>query len=180
MSFIKEFFFLNFSQYENIGIYFPIGVFLSLLCVSSIAFVFYVTYYKKMAGGLARQLLRHEAIGEQSAKTLRELRIAPSFFLKNALSGGAGQLTYAVKRLGEVKPEYEEFIKNKKRERERIDFDTAAFYIDAERVEVAKKLVANSDQSWLVSALIALAIVGITVVLAVFLPDILEIINSSI
>ena len=29
-------------------------------------------------------------MGEQSAKTLRELRIAPSFFLKNALSGGAG------------------------------------------------------------------------------------------
>lgn len=181
MEFIKDFFFLNFSQYENIGIYFPIGIFLILMCAITSASVFFITYYKKYTSSLYSQLLRHNALSEESAKTLTELRLDKSYAIRSALSRSNGQLTYIVKRAGEEKPSYEEYIKSLKKKgssKSKIDFAEARFYIDPEKINQAKKLLEKGEPTWLGAGIISLISVGILLLCAEFLPDLLSFLND--
>ena len=183
MKILKDFFFLNLIGFENIGIYFPIGVFLILLCAVGCFSVFFLTYYKKYTRTLYSQLLRHNAIGEESAKTLLELRITPSFMLRSSLSRKNGQLTYIVKRVGEEQISYEEYIKRareRKNKEEKIDFYTARFYIPKERRDTAKKLLEGGEPSWIIAGILSVLFVGL-LVLAVFTArDFLSLINGLI
>ena len=186
MKFIKDFFFLNFNQYENFGLYFPVGALLSLLCIASSFAIIFVTFYKKKTGLLCRRLLRYDAIGEDRAMTLGELKIANSFLLKGALLRGGGQLTYTVKRAGQVKLSYEEYIKESKKkakngnEQDKTSFETERFYIDPERTDIAKKIVENSEISWIGSTVVAILFIAFWIVSAKFLPNLLELINASV
>jgi len=101
MNFIKDFVFLNLSQYENFGLSFPLGLFLILLSVGVCSISFYLNYYKSSTSALYKQLLRHEATCEANAKTLKELRLFDSLILRRSLSRG-GELTSIVKRAGEI------------------------------------------------------------------------------
>ena len=183
MNVIKDFFSLNFLDYENIGFYFPIGVFLTLLCISMCALVFFTTYYKKCAGALCRGLLRHEALSEESAKTLAELRLDGVFLIRYALGRGSGQLTYAVKQAGVEKLTYEEYVKERAKKgakADKIDFKSARFYVLPERRETASKIVTNSETSWLVAIAFSVLFIVILVLLANFLPSLLEAIHDSL
>ena len=42
MGFLKEFLFLNLSEYENIGINLPIGAIITVLCAVMIGLSFYI------------------------------------------------------------------------------------------------------------------------------------------
>ena len=181
MKIIKEFFFLNFSQYENIGIYFPVGVFLVLLCLVACASVFFLTYYKMFTRSLYKQLLRHNADSEESAKTLSELRLDSSFAIRSSLSKSNGQLTYIVKRAGEEKLSYDEYVdmtKKKGYKAEKIDFSTARFYIPKDRTDASKKLLENSDPSWIKAGVISLVFVGVLVACIFTVADLLSVINA--
>ena len=183
MKIIKEFFFLNLNQYENIGLYFPIGVFLIFLCVATAAAVFFVTYYKSYTTTLYKQLLRHGATDEASAKTLKELRLDASLPIRRALSRQSGQITYIVKRVGDIKPSYEEYVENSKKrgyKPEKIDFDKARFYIHPERIDNAKKLTESGGAPLWRAILICLIILSILALLVWLLPDLLSAIDTAL
>ena len=167
MKILKEFFFLNLIQFENIGIYFPLGVFLILACAVACCSVIFFTYHKIYTRLIYKKLLRHNAVGEENAKTLRELKIDDSFAIRSLLSRPNGQLTYIVKRAGEEKISYEEYMQKSKKVEEKIDFSTAGFYIPGDKTDMAKKLLEGSEPSWIKAAIVCVFFIGL-LVLAVF------------
>ena len=179
MKFLKDFFFLNLSDYENLKVSFPIGAFIIAVCIASCAAVFAMTYYKRTNNAICKQLMRHGAIGEEKAKTLKDLRLSDSRAVKSALSK-SGQITYIVKRVGESAETYEQYIENMKKrgyKPEKIDFESAKFYIAEERVDDAKKIVYAANHPWWKPAMISVGLVAVLILLALFLPDILAKIN---
>lgn len=179
MKFLKDFFFLNLSDYENLKVAFPIGAFLIAVCIASCAAVFAMTYYKRTNNAICKQLMRHGAIGEDKAKTLKELHLLDSRAIKSALSK-SGQVTYIVKRVGENAETYEQYMekmKTKGYKPEKIDFDSAKFYIAEERVDDAKRIVYSANHPWWKPALISVGLIAVLILLALFLPDILTKIN---
>lgn len=181
MSFIKDFFLLDLNQFENFGIYFPIGAVITAMAVAMCVAFFIINYHKRYTTLLLTQLIRHKALDEVGAKTLRALKLDKLLGLKSALSRN-GQLTYMVRRTGETKKTYEEYMTvSKKRgyKDEKINFDEACFYIDPERIERAKRLVESTNTEWWRPALMAVFIIAIWVVLALFLPDLLNSLNAT-
>ncbi|MBE6643815.1 MAG: hypothetical protein E7612_00390 [Ruminococcaceae bacterium] len=183
MQIIKEFFFLNFSQYENFGINFPIGVFLILLCIVGCVSVFFLTYYRMFTRSLYSQILRHNATDEQSAKTLSELKLDKSFAIRSALSKSNGQITYIVKRAGQEELNYDEYVKKsseKGYKAEKIDFSSAKFYIPADKIDKAKQLLENSDVSWIKAAIVSVILVGLLILSIFTMDDLLSFINGLV
>ena len=180
MSFIKDFLLLDLNQFENFGIYFPIGAVFSLMALAFSVAVFISNYHKRYTTQLLRQLIRHKAFDEDSAKTLNALRVDKLLGLKSALTRN-GQLTYMVRRVGETKQTYEEYVamsKKRGHKDEKIDFDDARFHIDPQRIDRAKRLVETTNAEWWRPAIMALVIIAIWVVAALFLPDLLEALNE--
>lgn len=181
MSFIKEFLLLNFDQFENFGFSFPIGAFLTSMALAFCVAAFIINYHKRYTADLLTQLLRHEALDEATAKTLGALRINKSFGIKSALSR-KGQLTYMVRRAGESEKTYEEYLaESKKRgyKEEKIDFETAVFYIAPDKLDRAKRLVETTNAEWWRPALMAVFIVAVWVIIALFLPGILQSLSDA-
>ncbi len=181
MKFIKDFFLLDLSQFENIAIYLPIGVIFTSLALALCVAVFIINYHKRYTTQLLTQLIRHEALDEQGAKTLGALRLDKLFGLKSALSR-KGQLTYMVRRVGETQQTYEEYLAvSKKRgyKEEKINFDEARFYIDPERADRAKRLVETTNTEWWRPTLMAVFIIAIWVIMALSLPELLEWLNEA-
>ena len=181
MDFIKDFFLLNFNQFENIGFSFPIGIFLTSMAAALCAAVFIINYHKRYTCSLLKQLLRHESLDEQRAKTLVALKLDKTLGLKSALSR-KGQLTYMVRRVGETTQTYDEYIaasKKRGHKDEKIDFKKACFYIDPERIDRAKRLVETTNTEWWRPALMAVFIVAIWVIMALFSPQLLQSLNEA-
>ena len=65
MKLIKDFSLLDLSDYENIGIYLPIGAIIIGFCVVMIAFAFYYHYYRSSVSVICTRLLRADAISEE-------------------------------------------------------------------------------------------------------------------
>ena len=182
MSFIKDFFFLNLIKYENILFYFPIGMLLTLLTVAMCAAVFVINHRNGYICAMIKQLLRHGATDETSAKTLKELHLDKTYGLKGALSR-SGQLSFLVKRAGDVKISYEEFVKSQKKrgyKEEKIDFSEARFYLSQEQLNRAKGTLEKNGASLWKPILLSIIFIAIWVLLALFLPDLLDYINSSL
>ena len=105
MNSIKDFFFLNLNQYENFAINFPIGMLLIAMTAVLCASTFIINYQKYYTLAILKQLTRHKATDEKSAKTLAELRLEKSFGLKYSLER-SNSLKSMVKRVGEKTPTY--------------------------------------------------------------------------
>lgn len=181
MSFIKDFFLLDLSQFENFGIYLPVGAIVSAMAIAMCAAVFIINYHKRYTTQLLMQLMRHKATDESCAKTLKSIRLDKMIGLKSALSR-SGQLTHMVRRVGETRQTYDEYIaESKKRghKDEKIDFDNAQFYIDPQQSDRAKRLIETTNTEWWRPAVMAAIIIAIWVLLALFLPDLLEALNSA-
>ena len=179
MKFIKDFLFLNLADYENIGINMPIGAVLIFLTDAMIVFAFYTNYIKTSSSALCSRLLRYGAIGEEKGKKLRELRLDGSLGIKMALKSG-GELSSIVKRVGEKKMTYEEYVEassKKGYKEEKIDLGEASFYIVPEKTDSAKK-IASANHSILSPVILSVVLVGILVLCAFFLPDLLALINK--
>jgi len=173
---------LNLSEFENFGINFPIGAFLVLFTITLCMAVFIYNYKKRYTATLIKQLIRHNAINEESAKTLKELHLDSSRVLKIALSR-SGQLTYIVKSAGDNRPSYEEYVaQSRKRgfKGKKINFDEVKFYIPSSRIDKAKHTVETSNTEWWRPMLVSFILIAVLAILSVFLPDILQTINSSV
>ncbi len=180
MKYIKEFFFLNLNQYENIAIPFPIGMVAIALSVLMCVFAFYYYYYKNYTCDLLRALRRHEATSEESAKTLRELRLHNSSSIKRALQKN-GPLLSLVKEVGKVSPTYEEYVKRSKKrgyKPEKTDFAKARFYLNPEKKDVVS-LQIEKCPTILTPIITTVIAVILLVALFLFLAPLLEVINKA-
>ena len=182
MKFIKDFLLLNFDQFENFGFSFPIGIFVTSMAAALCIAVFTINHHKNYTLCILKQLIRHEALDESRAKTLAELRLDGIWGLKSALSR-KGQLTYMVKRVGEKTQTYDEYVAESKKKgykEDKPDFDCAKFYIPADRIDRAKRLVETTNTEWWRPALMCLFILIFLGVIATFLPGLLDAINNSV
>lgn len=182
MNFIKDFLSLNLSQFENFGVNFPIGAFLAFFSLAMCVAFFIYNYQKRYTAFILKQLIRHSATSAETAKTLKDLHLENNLYLKSALSGG-GQLAHLVKSAENLKPTYEEYISNSKKrgfKENKIDFADAKFYISEEQMSKAKRIVKTTSAEWWKPVLFSAILILILVILMIFLPEILQAINSSV
>ncbi len=178
---IKEFFMLNLKDYTDGALPFPIGAVLTAGLLALCAVMFVITYRKRYTVAIVRGLIRQKAFGEDSARTLKALRLADNRSVKRALSR-SGQLTYLVKRAGAESLDYEEYVKKSKQKgfrEEKIDFSTAAFYIPDPQVDRARGLVEKTNTSWLIPIICSVLFALLLVLAFFFLPDLLELLIKA-
>ena len=179
---LRDIIFLNAKDYLFTASDIPINIIVLTigiaLCVASI----FIYYHKAYTVAIIKALLRREATGEDKAKTLSELRISSSFALKRALSR-RGQLTGIVKRAGYREPTYEEYIALSKKERraeEKIDFDTARFFIPEDLVDKAKLVKDKENPTVIRTLLVCLLIIALSVCFMMLMPAILTFVSNRI
>ena len=172
--------FLNFKDYKNLGYNFPIGFILIFLAIAFPIIVFLINKKKNAITFTVKQLIRHEAISEESAKTLSALRLSKLKNVKKMLICG-GQLASMIKIVGYQKPSYEEYLKTKKeRDSQKINFDEIMIYLSEENKERAETIAESEITPIWKPILISLAGVAIIAILFIFMPEILSILNNSL
>ena len=177
---LKDLFLLNLNEYPNININFPIIIFFFTFTVA-LAVLFFVFNERNMNSvNLVKQLLRHEAYTEESAKTLNELKIKDGYIIKNILSQSTGKLASIVCRVGDTKMTYEQYMiasKQKGYKKEKIDFTSAKFFIPKERQESAKRMVDKDTSTRLKPILMTVFLIAIFACIAIVTPDLLDYVN---
>ena len=162
---LKDYFFLNLNYYFK-GVDFQINIFLLSLALGIAIATVLVTVSKRNLSNIIRQLTRHGADSEASAKTLQDLKIKPGFIVRSSLSR-RGQLSSIIAMVGGFP--FERKTEGKKEEK--IDFSTAAFYI--KNNDRASRINEQKIPSYLNAALAALLIIMLTVIITLLMPDIL-------
>ena len=181
-SHIKEFLNLNLNDYENIGINFPLGLFLILITVAISISAFIISKRRGDRAVFLKQLSRHEAFSAESAKTLVELRISPTYFLKKMLTQ-SGELTSIVKRVGASTYSYEEYVKLSKSrsfKEEKIDFATAKFYISDTGRDRARGLYERESPSLARPIMLCVMLFVMLICLSFLIPELLTLLNQSL
>lgn len=183
IKFFQDILSLNLKNYSNIGIDLKINILIAVTAVAISALGFVMGSYRATLSGVMKQFLRHNAIGEGNAKSLKDLGLYNSRGARRALSG-EGRLKGTVARVGEKKLTYEEYMALSKKDRKNafssVDFDTALFYIEEANQERAEHIYKNYDTSPLKSALGALLLITVAFVLMIFMPEILTLINNAL
>lgn len=176
--YLKQFFLLNLKDYPHIGIYFPIGMVLIFLTVAISLISFVITYQKRGVYDFCLALSRHNANSPENAKTLSELHLGHNNSLKRAIRRG-GQLAFMVKRVGEVKPTYEE-ARKKKFKYPTIDFAEARFYVAGKGADRAERIANGPYPAWWKPIALTAFCIIVLAVLFVFLPDLLTMLDEFV
>ena len=151
---------INLKDYGFISFDFYINIFLFALCVCVCISSFYIEHQRGSMALMLKQLIRHNAFSEESAKSLMELGLLSSLSIKRSLSRET-RLSKIVSRVGYKKLSYDEFMALSKEERKKlnaVDFSTAKFYISPESSNEAKH-VYETYQTSLVKTLLMCALV---------------------
>ena len=178
---VKEYLSVNLNNYENIGINFEINKFILLCAVALCVVAFYVNYRRALMVNIVKQLLRKNAISEESAKTLAELRLDSSRGIKKAIFTSS-QLRRLISIVGESRPTYEEYVAAQK-EKKKIDSpDPTAvrIYIKAESMDRAKHIYNTYNVSILNTSLACVLIIAFGVCLVLVMPELLTVINGAL
>lgn len=195
MSFYKKYIMLNLNEYDSFeGFDFYVTLFIAILTVFICIGICISNTRKNTMLTMVKQLYRHGATSEESAKSLKELRIKNTFFLRSLLSDGT-RLSRIVLRVGAKKLTYEEYIeemksngffKRKKRKEanacdsvsdEKIDFESAKFYIsDEKELEVKNILSKNVTTPWQ-NVLLCVFFVCISICIVFLMPEILHFVD---
>ena len=173
--------FLNFNDYKNLNFNFPIGIILLLSAIVLPFAIFFANHRKNVITTCAKQLIRHDALGEEKAKSLKTLRLSKIKTLKKMILSG-GKISSMVKIAGYQKPSYEEYLKeakNKNKTKILITEDTK-IYLSEEMIKESEELASTGESAIWKPILISVATVSIITILFIFMPEILELINSSI
>ncbi len=172
--------FLDFSDYPNLAITFPIGLVLFFCAIALPLCVFFISYKEAVASKIASQLLRHDAISEDKAQTLAKLRLNEKKY-KKALSS-SGKLAGIVARAGYSKPSYEEYLKASRKKKSTpafdIDFESECFYIRTEELDSAKRLAEQDRSTLLKPIILSASLLVIFAVLFIVMPDLLSVLNT--
>ncbi len=187
---------LNLNEYDCFeGFDFYVTLFIAILTVFICIGICVSNTRKNAMLTMVKQLYRHGATSEESAKSLKELRVKNTFFLRSLLSEGT-RLSRIVLRVGAKNITYEEYIeemkshgffKRKKRAQasacdsvaeEKINFETAKFYISGEKdAEVKNILSKNVTTPWQ-NVLLCVFIVCISICIVFLMPEILHLVDS--
>lgn len=165
----KKYFLLDLDEYFD-GISFPINLFILSISVGVCIAIFFITAHNIYTYNILRQLIRHNAMNTESAKTLNELHVKPSFMLRSALSRH-GQLTMMVKMACEQESE-------EKTKKHKIDFSIAKFYLSAENIDRAKRISEGTRPTYIHAALFSLFVLSLSVFLSLFMPEILAFLSG--
>ena len=178
---IKEYLSINLKDYENIAVNFEINKFLLLVSLALCVVAFVVNYRRAILVDTVKQLLRHNATGEESAKTLSELGLASSRGIRKAIVSDS-QLRRMIAIVGESRPTYEEYVKSMKDKKkgEQIDVTTARIYIPAESIERAKYVYNTYTTSLLRTILSCVLLLSFAVCLILLSPSILSALNAAL
>ncbi|MBQ8688944.1 MAG: hypothetical protein IJ515_01105 [Clostridia bacterium] len=172
---LKEYFLLDVGQYFD-GVSFLINIFILSICLGICAAAVCVTVHKRYTADIIRQLLRHGACSPDKAKTLSEIHLENSFFLKSALSRN-GQLTYIVKMAEnedkDIGGGVEAVESREKYRKDKIDFDTARFFISEERLDRAKTVNEEKVPNYFNTVIVCLLVMSVAFIVTLFMPDIL-------
>lgn len=173
--------FLNFKDYKNLNFNFPIGIILILFMIAFPIAVFFINNKRNTISFAMKQLVRHEAFDEESAKSLSALRLSNVKSFKKMLTS-SGQLSSMIKIVGYEKPSYEDYIKAKKEKKnlEKPNFEEMKIFISEDSREKAETIAESEITPIWKPILIASVGVLILVLLFIFMPEILEFLNNSI
>ena len=180
--YLKELLSLNVNDYITDGPDVKINLIILAITLGICIGTVVMGIYKHNTVLILKQLIRHEAVGEEKAKTLKELRLSDKRLLKYFLSR-KGQITLMIGRVGEKQYTYDELValqKEKGYKEEKIDFEGAAFYIRTEKQDKAKHVYENENTSPISILLYCVMFIAIFVILALLMPAILGLIESII
>ena len=180
MSALKEFFTLNLADYENIGVDLLLGTFLAVFTCLFIAVSFLYTYSKISTVTLMCALIRRDALNEESALTLSDLRLCRSFGVKYALSGK--RLQRLLGFVGFETPSYEEFNeKGSKKEKPCLcpDLKTTRIYIPDDSLSAARR-IAEERVTYITPVILSVIAIAALVALVFTLPDLIELLNLAL
>ncbi len=186
---INEYLSINLKDYDNIGINLEINKFLLLVALALCVTFFVVNYKRSLISEAVKQLLRHGALSEDSAKTLGELGLSDSRGIKRELLGDT-QLRRMVMVVEEEKklapdgklPSHEELVamERVKEGAPSINFNTARIYVAPGSLERAKFIYNNYNTSLVKTILLCVFCIAISVCLMLLSPGLLSLINSSL
>jgi hypothetical protein len=150
-----------------------------LLCAS----FFLINHHRATTQLIVKQLIRHNANSEGSAKTLEELGLDGSRSVKWMLNAG-GQINKLVARVGEKTYTYEEYkaLMNSKGgvPKDKIDVATAKFYVRDEAKERISFIIDTYGSSVLRTSLYCIFVLAIYICLVLCMPEILSFINNQL
>lgn len=170
---------LNLNEYKNLGVDFEINKFLIICLVGVVAAIIIINYVRSAMYLTVNKLIRHEAIGEENAKTVSELGLNIGR-VRRCLSTSS-QLKTIVSRVGEKKLSYDEYIalvKSKKQSALKIDFDSAKFYINPEKKDDAREMGFKSRSVIINTVLFSILTLVIVVCLIFLMPEILSLFDN--
>ena len=175
---LKKCFSLNLNEYDNININLEINVVVFFAFFALAIGVVFLNLYRGNIRLCVSQLLRHEAVGKESAKTLASLKLADSKIVKFLLCGDT-LLTKIVARSGEKTYTYEEYkaLSNKDR-KEKIDFEIETFYIREDKLYQAKGMIDKYATSVMRTVFTCVFIGLICICIMACMPGILNVINN--
>ena len=186
--FYKNYISLNLKDYSGIGIDLEITKLLFAFFIGMIAATIVINYNRASTSLVIKKLLRHEALTEESAKTLSELS-ANLFGVKMLLKSN-GRIKRIIKRVGQQEYTYEEYMSRKKKKdkgvdsncfkEEKIDFISARFYISEDRITEANGIVDRSETSVINTVLFCILITAVFICLVFLMPEILNLINNAL
>ena len=177
--YIEDYLSVNLSDYPNINIDLPISQILLIIMGVLVVSFFVINWHRGYMTLAVKQLIRHEALNEEGAKTLAELGLDKSFSVKRALSGNT-RLSKIVERKDAPKYTYEEYIKLSKEQREALlpDFEKDKFYIPKGNMDEAHNVYENYSASMPKTIALSVLLVLIFVGLTLAMPTALSLINE--
>ena len=178
---VKEYLSVNLKDYENININFEINKFILLCALALCVISFFVNYKRGLLVNTVKQLLRHNATDEESAKTLEELGLADSRGIRKAIFTST-QLRRMISIIGENRPTYEEYVAAQKDKKKIADPDPLAvrIYIPAEAMDRAKHVYNTYSISISNTILACVMFLASAVCLVLLMPELLTFLNGSI
>ena len=182
MSFYEKYFNINLKDYSAIGIDLEINKILFFFTVGAILAFVFVGYIRTGIAVALKALLRREAISEESALTLDEMRInTPAVRL--ALKKISGRLATVIACAGEKKYTYEEYLeisKKKGYKEEKTDLKSARFYIREGKKDEAKAIYDRYDSPVFHTVLSCILLIALYTCLLFAMPGILDLLNSAL
>ena len=180
MNLYEKYFLINLKDYPALGIDLEINKILLFVVIGAILAFIFVGYIRAGIAATLKALLRREALGEDSARTLDELRIN-TLPVRLALKNLGGKTASVIARVGEKKYTYEEYIELSKKKgfkEEKTDLSTARFYIKEGKRDEAKAIYDRFDSPVFHTVLACVLLIALYSCILFCMPGILNILNS--
>lgn len=180
MYFFEKYILLNLEDYFGEGYDMQPMLWLLFLAIGVCFACFALHFVKNTQYSLVKQLLRHKAQDEASAKTLEALGLASRPLLRATLKRG-GAIDRVIDRVGEELT-YEQYVAMQKdkeaRKRLTPDPQTALFYIGHDKRDAAERILAEGSASILRPIAACAAVLLCYLLLALLFPSLLSLLTA--